>query len=538
MDKIALGQIEIVKNNLDYNFQQIKEQISIAKNSGYEVIVFPMLCLSGNTIDDSYFNYDCQSELLSYNDLINELSDDIHVLFSNIFLQDMEVFKGVYHSYNQEILCLHFDDLYSNSNSSLVYDGNTITVGFDRNYLVGDYNFIFANDYYIKDEDFKVECDNVVVYCNCVGTQNIDKHIYGFSGGSFISDNNIIIAQANNNFKSELVLNTINNDKANLFSALVNIIKSLDVQIFPFKPNYVIGLSGGLDSSVNLALLVAAVGSKRVLGYNMASKYNSDKTISTALKQANKLGVKVKSGSIEPLVQATISNVSEYEDQCISDFALENVQARIRGHLLSTFAAINNGIVINNGNKVESALGYCTLYGDLIGAYSPIGDLYKVDLFELSQQINEYFAEEIISSDLLPNNDYQFIIAPSAELKNAQVDPMKWFYHDLLIDYLLKTNFDLTYLLTIYENGTIYDLEMGKWIKHYHLDDGDKFIADLDWIVQTINKNIFKRIVSPPLIVLSNNSFGNNFNQSQKGFSYTAQQLSLISKIKKEEYNG
>lgn len=85
----------------------------------------------------------------------------------------------------------------------------------------------------------------------------------------------------------------------------------------------------------------------------------------------------IREGSIEKIVDATVDTLQDYGYPQAEGLALENIQARLRGHLLSSFASMEGGVIVNNGNKVEAALGYCTLYGDAIGALSPIARLHE-----------------------------------------------------------------------------------------------------------------------------------------------------------------
>jgi len=368
------------------------------------------------------------------------------------------------------------------------------------------------------------------IYCNNVGMQNSGKTIVTFDGGSTLYDSNgEIKLQLNDQFKEELNifnLDTIKKTKANetnndnkLLNALECAIVEFDKQIFNSKVKYVIGLSGGLDSSVNAVLFAKALGSDRIVAYNMASRYNSLTTKNNAINLANSLNIEIRNGSIEEINNATIKVLSEYGYNNISALAQENIQSRIRGHLLASFAAVENGVIINNGNKVELALGYLTLYGDSVGAFCPIADLTKVELFELSHAINNYYNKEVIPNNLLPQiegDNINWEMPPSAELKDNQLDPMKWFYHDFLVKKLTEyPTYRIEDLLESYLDGSIYNTELGKWINYYGLNESHAFIDDLEWFLRTFSKNVFKRYQVPPVVMVSRGAFGNDFRESQ-----------------------
>ena len=253
-----------------------------------------------------------------------------------------------------------------------------------------------------------------------------------------------------------------------------------------------------------------ALGAKRVHGFNMATKYNRDTTISNAQKEAAALGIHYHDGSIQMLVDASRDTfLKEYgfDAQKDSTLVMENIQARARGYLLGGFAGILGGVIANNGNKVEYMLGYCTLYGDSVGALSLIGDLTKVQLFALAEELNKRFAKEVVPMNLLPvleENKLHWEMAPSAELKEDQYDPMKWFYHDYLVDHLGR-NLDVLSLMEGYLNHTLEE-ELMKWIKYYQLDEPQNFIKDLDWFLNTASRNGFKRLQTPPLLCVHKRS--------------------------------
>ena len=291
-----------------------------------------------------------------------------------------------------------------------------------------------------------------------------------------------------------------------LLRALVSGIRRFDAQVLPWSPKWIIGLSGGLDSSVVAALLVMAFGPERVVGYNMATRFNSTSTKSHASSLAEALGIELRGGSIEQLVQQTGETLAQYGygEDALSGLVLENVQARLRGHLLSTFAAIEGGVVVNNGNRVEAALGYATLYGDSVGALAPIADLTKVQLFGLARDINEAFGRCVVPEALLPvetDAGFEWETMPSAELADGQKDPMKWFYHDWLISQLLDvTAGDACPIMERYLDGRLLDSEVGKWVRFYGLDDPRAFLDDLEWVVGSMRKAAFKRIQAAPSI--------------------------------------
>ncbi len=372
------------------------------------------------------------------------------------------------------------------------------------------------------------------VYVNAVGMQNNGKTVVVFDGDSTVTDRHgHRIDGCNDRFESECKIVDIHSDRNEemptenkLLLALLCGIKEFDRQIFPFKPSWLIGVSGGMDSSISAALLTMALGHKRVIGVNMATKYNTALTKDNARRLCERLNIRYVASSIEAMVESTLSTMETFGyPQPYDSLTVENIQARLRGHCLSTISSIEKAIIINNANKVETALGYCTLYGDTIGALAPLADCTKLQLAELGEAVNQFFNDEIIPKNLLPEvteGQIKWQFAPSAELKDQQVDPMKWGYHDWLIQKLTEyPGFKVEQLMEDYLSGAVFETEPGKWLKFYGLDDPKAFIEDLQWVLSNIQNSIYKRIQMPPIIMVSRGSFGQDYRESQIRYAVT-----------------
>lgn len=376
------------------------------------------------------------------------------------------------------------------------------------------------------------------VYVNAVGMQNNSKTVCVFDGDSSIyNEKGERIASCNDSFLEECKIIELNEtslaDKCQnkLTKALITAIREFDQQVFQSRFKWIIGLSGGLDSSVNAALLTLSLGKERVIGLNMATRYNSSATIDNAHKLAHALGIECRDGIIQKLVEEQIECLKQYTQKEISEFAIENIQARIRGSILSAISQIENGVVINNGNKIEGALGYATLYGDTIGCLAPLQDVTKVELFEIARSINESLDKEVIPYNLLPeieNDHIKWETPPSAELKNNQLDPMKWFYHDQIIQILTEyPGYGIEKMMQQYLDKSIYETELGKWIRYYGLDDPQKFIEDLEWVLQKFQLGVFKRLQTPPIVMVSRGCFGSDFRENQVSYEKSNTYLAL-----------
>ena len=161
----------------------------------------------------------------------------------------------------------------------------------------------------------------------------------------------------------------------------------------------VLGLSGGIDSAIVAALAVDALGAENVHGILMPSEYSSLSSVTDSVELANNLGMSYDLVPIEKIYKR----------------AQENLQARIRGTILMTWANRFNALLLNTSNKSELFTGYGTLYGDLCGALMVIADLYKLQVYELSHYENKLHGKEVIPESILTK-------APSAELRPNQKD--------------------------------------------------------------------------------------------------------------------
>jgi NAD+ synthase (glutamine-hydrolysing) len=184
----------------------------------------------------------------------------------------------------------------------------------------------------------------------------------------------------------------------------------------------VVGLSGGIDSALVAALAVDALGAKRVNGVAMPSKYSSDHSISDAQAFADATGIHFRTVPIAPMVDAYMNNL------VLKGLAEENLQARVRGTTLMGISNQEGHLVLATGNKSELAVGYSTLYGDAVGGFAPIKDIYKTDVWALSRWRNEV-ARLRGEAEPIPVNSIEK--EPSAELRPGQKDT------DSLPDYLL-----------------------------------------------------------------------------------------------------
>jgi NAD+ synthase (glutamine-hydrolysing) len=241
----------------------------------------------------------------------------------------------------------------------------------------------------------------------------------------------------------------------------------------------ILGLSGGIDSAVCLCLAADALGKENVRSLLLPSRYSSEHSVNDAVRLAKNLGTAYDILSIEKPFTAFSDILEQVFSGMQPDVTEENIQARVRAVLLMACSNKFGNILLNTSNKSEAAVGYGTLYGDMAGGLSIIGDVYKTDVYRLAEYINR-------DSEIIPEN----IItkAPSAELRPDQFDT------DLLPDYKI-----LDAILHLY-------IELQKPVSEIIASGFDSDLVDR--VLRMINSNEYKRYQAPPILRISSKAFG------------------------------
>ncbi|MGA0112755.1 MAG: NAD+ synthase [Candidatus Nanopelagicaceae bacterium] len=240
-----------------------------------------------------------------------------------------------------------------------------------------------------------------------------------------------------------------------------------------------LGLSGGIDSALVATIAVDAIGKENVYGVSLPSKYSSAHSLTDAKQLAENLGIDYRVIEIEPVVQSYKSATQ------LTDLAEENVQARVRGSLLMGISNQEGHLILATGNKSELAVGYSTLYGDAVGGFAPIKDIFKVDVWGLARWRNQLANSQ---GQIPPIPESSINKEPSAELRPGQKDSDSLPEYQLL-DQLLK--------LYIEENGDATSLLAAGFEK-----------ALVDRVIAMVDKAEYKRRQYPPGPKVSAIAFG------------------------------
>ena len=347
------------------------------------------------------------------------------------------------------------------------------------------------------------EFNCAVAYCNLVGGQ--DELV--FDGSSCFADSTGEIVAEGRAFDEDILI-------ADIIPAGGSLKRSLgmaSVQVKPVHPaapqptdlldevyqalvlgtrdyarkngfeKVLLGLSGGIDSSVTAAIAVAALGPENVVGITMPSKFNSPETIADAEKVAKNLVIEFLTIPIETILKQFDQALKEVPGWDSEGIAYENLQARIRGGILMSLSNQFGSLVLTTGNKSETAVGYATLYGDTAGGFAVIKDVPKTMVYKLAEHINKISGRQIIPADVLNR-------PPTAELKPGQKDSDSLPDYDLLDEILKGYVEEDKSAQQLVESGLPQDVVLR--------------------VIRMVDRNEYKRRQSPPGVKITLKAFG------------------------------
>ena len=311
-----------------------------------------------------------------------------------------------------------------------------------------------------------------------------------FDGSSLaIADDGTVVAQARS-FEEDLVIVDTESpsaplpavaeaEDAEVYDALV-----LGTRDYVRKCGFskvLVGLSGGIDSALVAAIAVDALGAENVTGIGMPSPYSSAGSIDDSRELAKNLGIRFETISIAGLFEEYNKSLAPLFAGLEPDITEENIQSRIRGNLLMALSNKFSALVLTTGNKSEMSVGYCTLYGDMVGALAVIGDLFKTKVYKLCHHANregERIPRAIIEKQ------------PSAELRPEQKDTDSLPPYDVL-DPILE--------------AYVERYETPEEIARAH-----EISLDLvRWVVKLVERSEYKRQQAAPVLKVTQKSFGN-----------------------------
>jgi len=246
----------------------------------------------------------------------------------------------------------------------------------------------------------------------------------------------------------------------------------------------VIGLSGGIDSSLVACIAQDAIGPENVIGVSMPSQYTSAGTYADSKAVAENFGIEFHEIPVKPAFDAYRTVLERVFQGLPEDVAEENLQARIRGNYLMALSNKHGWLVLTTGNKSEMAVGYCTLYGDMSGGFAVIKDVYKTRVYELARYRNALAGKKLIPQSVLDR-------APTAELRANQTDqdslPAYEVLDEILIDYI----------------------EKHRSFKQILKKAGDEKVVRR--VLRLVDQSEYKRRQSPPGVKITSRAFGKDW---------------------------
>ncbi len=506
--KVSLCQLNFHVGNLDYNFKLIKSYRDKSALNNVDLCIFSELCITGYPPEDLVLRPSFIDATQSYINKLIELSKDGgpailvgYPRFSDSKLMNSAVLidNGIITIVDKHHLPNYgvFDEVRvfntGRVSGPVVFKGIRIGIMICEDMWHKDVTetliesgaqvLIVINgspyDQNKEDERLSVAVSRVLeselplIYVNQVGGQ--DELV--FDGGSFVLNSNSKLHVQCSNWKEEtcVVDLELNQDKIKVLS---NNLKAqsmgresdykamvIGLRDYVIKNQFngvILGLSGGIDSALAAAIATDALGSKKVRGIRMPSKYSSQGSLDDAKETSTLLGIKMDTINIDNLNNSFLKELTPLFNSLKSDTTEENIQSRIRGVLLMALSNKFGNMVLSTGNKSEISVGYTTIYGDMNGGFTVLKDAYKTDVYNLASWRNKNFSDFFMGPKgiCIPVNSINK--EPSAELNIDQKDQDNLPPYDVLDDILQRIIEKEDSIINIVKSG--YDEKLVKRI--------------------------------------------------------------------------
>jgi len=497
MLRVAMAQINSTVGDLIGNVAKIKKFLAEAKSCHADLVVFPELAVTGYPPQDLLLengfvekNKELLEQLIGGNDfdvagVVGFVDYEGKDLYNAAAIFNRNKIVGVIYKTLLPTYDVFDEDRYFKplkekeiAPVSMAIDGKTVRLGveicedlWDQNYDVKVTDLlakrgaelivnISASPFLVGKtlernrllQEKSTKNGVPIFYVNLVGGQ--DELV--FDGQSMAVDKLGNLIALGKQFEEDLVITDIDLEKGvaqkveapvhdktqEMFGAIV-----LGIRDYFMKADFekaVVGMSGGIDSSVTACIAAEALGKENVLGVSMPSRFSSDHSRTDAQQLAENLGILFVQVGIQDIVDSYRKSLEKPLEQIRKHFgtkkedddpvADENIQPRARGNLLMDISNRLKDLkilVLNTGNKTEIALGYCTLYGDMAGGIGALGDVSKLEVYKLAEYINKKAGKQVIPKSVLEKK-------PSPELKECQFDPFDFDVVSPLVDEIIE----------------------------------------------------------------------------------------------------
>ncbi|MEM4140890.1 MAG: NAD+ synthase [Nitrososphaeria archaeon] len=539
--RFAIAQVNVTVGDLEGNMKKILDYLRKSADAGADIVIFPELAITGYPPQDLLFEKSFIKEnrerllelikcsgnvvgIVGYVESVGERLYNSAVVFQNGEIL-AKVYKTLLPTYDVFDEARYFvgQDVNDIRPVRVSVRGKGINLGveicedlWDERYDVkvteilakrgADYIInISASPYYVakKFERLKLLKEKAtqyhvpIFYANLVGAQ--DELV--FDGQSMVVDGGGNLIAYGRQFEEDLIFVDESDFgqknvqlppyvfEEEVFNALV-----LGVKDYFRKTGFekaVIGMSGGIDSSLTTCIAVEALGKENVIGVLMPSKYSSEASRIDAKILAENLGICYVEVPIQEIVDGYRNVMAPYlekirkyysikveDDDLVAD---ENIQARVRGNILMDISNRLKNLkilVLNTGDKTEVALGYCTIYGDMVGMLDVLGDISKLECYRLAEYYNRKRGKEIIPENVFKKK-------PSPELKEGQVAPFDYSIVSPLVDEIIENRMSKQELI---EKGYPKDVVYEVYLR--------------------IRRSEYKRWQAPPCIKIHKKAFG------------------------------
>ena len=356
-----------------------------------------------------------------------------------------------------------------------------------------------------------IEQDGVpIVSLNTVGIGDNGKNVIPFDGTTQAFDRQGRLVASLESFAVDQQLLVFENGladpvaeppfdrEAEIFDALVMSVRDYYDKIGIFS-GVLEAVSGGVDSALGTALACQAMGPELLTVYNLPSRFNTDRTQTAARQLAENFGLEYRVVPIQGMVDRILGDFERFLHPVENSLTLENIQARVRGLIMMAESNDRGALLLTNGNETEIALGYATLYGDMVGGLAVIGDLPKPDVYRLARYVNRRWGREMIPQDILE-------MPASAELKEDQVDPFDYDAVGPVVSEYIEHGASPDDLVRCFRERSLNGIEFGEaFYARYTEGEFGKLAADL---YRSLNRSVYKRMQAAPIVVVSGRSFG------------------------------